>query len=141
MTEITPALRSHYGAPAEMGVLVTRVEPGQLAAVAGLEVGDVLVRVGGRPIRSEREVRGNLVRWNLQEPLEVQVIRANEVVDLNVAPQVQVSLDAGVARPASPRDKAKRLALLRHGLEAQIERLERRLEELRKELQQIEQKR
>ena len=42
VTEITPALRVHYGAPEGVGVLVTRVEPEQLAAVAGLEVGDIL---------------------------------------------------------------------------------------------------
>ena len=98
MTEITPALREHYGAPEEAGVLVTRVEPERLADLAGLEVGDVLVRIGDAPISSEREVRVNLVRWNVQEPLKVQVIRASKLVDLDVAPVARVERPRAGAR-------------------------------------------
>jgi len=141
VTEITPALRVHYGAPEESGVLVTKVEPGRAAAVAGLEVGDVLIRIGGRPISSEREVRGNLVRWNVREPLRIQVVRASEVVNINVVPSVRVSGEAGVPRLADPRDEAERQAILTHRLEEQIERLERRLAEMKKELELIEQER
>jgi S1-C subfamily serine protease len=139
VTEITPALRLHYGAPEEVGVLVTRVESEQLAEAAGLEVGDILVRIDGKPIRSEREVRGNLVRWNVQEPLTIQVIRATKVVDLDVAPVVQTVRAPGIARSSNPRDDFARQEMLKHQLELQIERLERRLAEMKKELERIEQ--
>jgi serine protease Do len=141
VTEITPALRVHYGAPEETGVLVTKVEPGQPAAVAGLEVGDILIDIGGRPIRSEREVRGNLVRWNSQEPLQVQVIRASAVVNIIVTPSIHEGQRKGVARARDPRDEAERQALLKQRLEAQIERLERRLDEMKEELERIEKER
>ena len=139
VTEITPALRTHYGAPEEVGVLVTRVEPEQLAEVAGLEVGDILVRIGGNPIRSEREVRGNLVRWNVQESLSIQVIRATKVVDLDVAPVVPVSREPGIATGSETRIEFARQDMLKRQLEEQIERLERRLAEMKKELERIEQ--
>lgn len=141
VTEITPALRLHYGAPADAGVLVTRVEPERLADVAGLEVGDVLVRIGDAPISSEREVRVNLVRWNVQEPLKVQVVRESKVVDLDVAPIAQVDQPAGLARKPLPTDEAGRQELLKQQLQIQVERLERRLAELKKELQRLEQER
>jgi S1-C subfamily serine protease len=139
VTEITPALRVHYGAPEGVGVLVTRVEPEQLAAVAGLEVGDILVRIGDTQIRSEREVRGNLVRWNVQEPLTVQVIRATKVVEIDVAPRVQTAPTPGLARHPDPRDEFARQEFLKRQLELQIDRLERRLAEMKKELERIEQ--
>jgi serine protease Do len=137
VTEITPALREHYGAPGEAGVLVTRVEPGQLADDAGLEVGDVLVRIGDAPISSEREVRVNLVRWNVQEPLKVQVIRASKLVDLDIAPLPPVERPERGAREPGPVDEVQRQELLKQQLELQIERLERRLAEMKKELERL----
>ena len=44
-------------------------------------------------------------------------------------------------RLADPRDEAERQAILTHRLEEQIERLERRLAEMKKELELIEQER
>ena len=141
VTEITPALRLHYGAPAEAGVLVTRVDPDQLAAAAGLEVGDVLLRIGDAPISSEREVRVNLVRWNVQEPLKVRVIRASKVVDLDVAPIGQVDRPTVLVRKPAPTNEAARQELLKQQMQSQIERLERRLAEMKKELERLEEER
>ena len=59
-------------------MLVTKVESGQLADEAGLQVGDVLVRIGEQRIRNEGEIRVNLVRWDIREPLVVEVFRASE---------------------------------------------------------------
>ena len=141
VTEITPALRLHYGAPAEAGVLVTRVDPDQLAAAAGLEVGDVLLRIGDAPISSEREVRVNLVRWNVQEPLKVRVIRASKVVDLDVAPIGQVDRPTVLVRKPAPTNEAARQELLKQQMRSQIERLERRLAEMKTELERLEEER
>ena len=126
VAEIGPALRTHYGAPADAGVLVTRVEDGTAAAAAGLVVGDVLVRIADTPIRSEREVRGNLVRWNTGEPVRVEVVRAGEPQVLTLAP----------VRPTDRRGRETNRATEKL-LEAEIERLERRLAELEQELERL----
>jgi hypothetical protein len=47
---LTPELRVHFGAPEDAGVLVARVDEGSPAAAAGIEVGDVLTAVDGKPI-------------------------------------------------------------------------------------------
>lgn len=52
---LTPELRQHFGA-GDRGVLVARVEPSSAASRAGLQAGDVLVRVGGRQVRSADDV-------------------------------------------------------------------------------------
>jgi membrane-associated protease RseP (regulator of RpoE activity) len=53
---LTPELRRFFGVPNDRGVLIARVEPGSPAARAGLQVGDVLVRVGRQPARSASDV-------------------------------------------------------------------------------------
>ena len=126
VAEIGPALRSACGAPADAGVLVTRVEDGTAAATAGLVVGDVLVRIAETPIRSEREVRGNLVRWNTGEPLRVEVVRSGEPQVLTFKP----------VRAAARRSREANAATEKL-LEAEIDRLERRLAELEQELERL----
>lgn len=53
---MTPDLRTHFGAPADRGVMVGHVEPGSAAAAAGLEVGDVITTVQGQAARDAGDV-------------------------------------------------------------------------------------
>ncbi|HZU23549.1 MAG TPA: PDZ domain-containing protein [Terriglobales bacterium] len=54
---LTPQLREFFGAPAEQGLLVRSVEKGGPAEQAGLRAGDVIVKVGDRPIRNLGDYR------------------------------------------------------------------------------------
>lgn len=54
---MTPQLREFFGAPNEQGLLVRSVEKGSPADQAGLRAGDVIVKVGDRPIRSMGDYR------------------------------------------------------------------------------------
>ncbi len=58
VTDITPALREHFGAPSNAGVLVARVSDESAAAKAGVKVGDVIVSVQGESI----DTSGDLIR-------------------------------------------------------------------------------
>jgi len=122
VADIGPDLRSHYGAPSDVGVLVTSVDDGTAAAKAGLAVGDVLVQIAQRPIRSEREVRSNLERWNVTRPLSLQVVRAGRSEEIVLPASVE-----------SER-RAPEAELVERRLQAEIDRLERRLAELRRQL-------
>lgn len=53
---LTTELRQFFGVPADRGVLVAKVEPSSAASRAGIQVGDVLVRVGPRMVRSGDDV-------------------------------------------------------------------------------------
>ena len=53
---LTPELRQFFGVRSDRGVLIARVEPGSPAAKAGVQVGDVLVRVGRQQARSGEDV-------------------------------------------------------------------------------------
>lgn len=51
-TELTPELRTHFGVPEEVGVLVAKVVDDSAAARAGVEVGDILTAVGSGTVES-----------------------------------------------------------------------------------------
>jgi membrane-associated protease RseP (regulator of RpoE activity) len=53
---MTPELRQHFGAPVDRGVLIAKIEPSSPAARAGLQIGDVIVRVGPRYVRNGDDV-------------------------------------------------------------------------------------
>lgn len=57
LSEITPDLRAHFGAPREAGVLVGRVLEDSPAAGAGVRVGDVLTSINGETVESAFDVR------------------------------------------------------------------------------------
>ena len=46
LTELTPALREHFGVGSDRGVMISEIEEGSPAAAAGLRVGDIIVRAG-----------------------------------------------------------------------------------------------
>jgi serine protease Do len=62
VSEITPSMARELGLPDARGVVVVQVEPGSPASEVGLERGDLLVRIGERPIEQlddyGRAVRG-----------------------------------------------------------------------------------
>jgi S1-C subfamily serine protease len=53
---LTPELRVHFGAPDQAGFLVARVAEEGLARDVGVQVGDVLVQLGERPLESWGDV-------------------------------------------------------------------------------------
>lgn len=52
LTELTPELRTHFGAPEGAGVLVAKVVEDSPAARAGIRVGDILSAVDGEEVAS-----------------------------------------------------------------------------------------
>lgn len=53
---LTPELRAHFGAPEDAGVLVAKVEEASPAAASGIQVGDVLTTLDGKPIAGPRSL-------------------------------------------------------------------------------------
>jgi membrane-associated protease RseP (regulator of RpoE activity) len=53
---LTPELRRFFGVASDRGVLIARVEPNSAATRAGIQVGDVLVRVGPQVVHAGDDV-------------------------------------------------------------------------------------
>ena len=83
LTDLTPELRTHFGASAEAGVMVGRVEPGSPAEAAGLQVGDVITAVDGERIAASGDVRRRIRSLDDGETAALEVRRDGKLVNLN----------------------------------------------------------
>jgi serine protease Do len=67
--------RSRMGLPKGAGVLISDVEPGSIAAAAGLNHGDVLLEVGDKPAKSAKTAQKQLEGADMQQGVRVRVQR------------------------------------------------------------------
>ncbi len=79
---VTPQVAYANELPMERGALVTRVEAGGSAAAAGLQAGDVVTAVGGRPVKGLHEFHESLERGQIGDAVEVTVWRGGQTVTL-----------------------------------------------------------
>jgi S1-C subfamily serine protease len=133
VAEITPALREHYGAPPDAGVLVVGVGSDDEIETFGLQVGDVLVRLAGRPVRDQRQLDRTLTTWPGNRPLEVLFVRGGESRAVRVEGRPEEREVRERTRLGAARAEADREILARR-LEREIEHLRRRIQELEAEL-------
>jgi hypothetical protein len=84
---MTSELREFFGAPADYGVLVVRVQEGRPARSAGIQVGDVIVAAGGETLVRPHELVGVVARAPAGAKLVLEVVRKGEVQNIEVAPE------------------------------------------------------
>jgi len=73
--DLTPELRTHFGAPDHSGVLIAHVEPGSAAARAGLLVGDVIVDVRGHSVDDAGDIRAALASVPKGQAAAIKLVR------------------------------------------------------------------
>lgn len=152
LTELTPQLRTHFGAPEDAGVMVSSVEPGSPADKAGLEVGDIIARIEGQDVQSSWDLRSRLREAEEGDQVQMEVWRKGKAQTLSasVALRERPELDMGPlfmrrgeGEPMVLGELPERIELP-HARELRIERsprereLEKRLQELEKRLQELE---
>ncbi|MFW6051729.1 MAG: Do family serine endopeptidase [Myxococcota bacterium] len=74
---LTPELASHFGVDdgVPRGALVSGVVPGGPAARAGLQPGDVVLSVDGKPIRESHELLRAVIRKPVGDRVQLEVLR------------------------------------------------------------------
>lgn len=75
---ITPALARGLGLNQTWGVIVSDVTPGSPAEKAGLESGDVILSLDGKPMENGRQFDVNLYRRSEGEAVEVEYLRGDK---------------------------------------------------------------
>jgi len=93
----TIAMRSAVGLAPVPGLLVRHVEPGQPAARAGIQPGDVLTCAGGRDLRSSASLYAAL-RESKNNTLHFDVLRGNKTLQASVTATTK---DVSAAAPAT----------------------------------------
>jgi len=84
-TELTPQVAEQYGIdPAQTGTLVVRVFPGDPADQAGLEVGDVVIRVGDVDVNESDDLNREVGLLAEGTSVDIVVVREGESLTLTV---------------------------------------------------------
>ncbi|MFH1531510.1 MAG: DegQ family serine endoprotease [Pseudomonadota bacterium] len=76
--DLTPPERRNLGAPSNHGVAVTGVAAGSMAAEAGFRPGDVILRMGTRPVSDVASVVERFARVKIGTPVPFHVLRGGE---------------------------------------------------------------
>ena len=157
LVETTPELREHLGSSDGTGVLVSKVLRGLPAEHAGIQVGDLIVRIAGDPVEEVSDLRRALSD-RAGETFTIEVVRDGKSLDFDVtlpetdedeisgpraylrpapraprvpaAPPVRVAPPAAPAAPAAP-DVAVPPVRVAPRSQRQVEAIERQQAELR----------
>lgn len=73
--DLSPDLAKAFGLQANKGAVLSRVVAGSLADKAGLQVGDVVVELGGRTINNATDLRNSIGLVRVGEPLDIVFYR------------------------------------------------------------------
>jgi membrane-associated protease RseP (regulator of RpoE activity) len=79
LVELTPELRTHFGAREEAGVMVGRVEAGSPAERAGIRVGDVLTHLDGKQIASTFDLMRSMGERKEGDVVGLELVRGGRV--------------------------------------------------------------
>jgi membrane-associated protease RseP (regulator of RpoE activity) len=85
--EMTPELRTHFGAPGEAGVLIAKVETDSPAARAGIQVGDIVTSADGEKVERKRDLVRAIRRKKEGDTVRIELVRdrASKTLTVTVA--------------------------------------------------------
>jgi serine protease Do/serine protease DegQ len=91
---VTPALAAAFGLERAEGALVSKVVSGSAAKDAGVEPGDVIVRIGDAPIRSAADLRNRLGIVRTGEELTLELVRKGKTRTVRVTTRAPTEMRA-----------------------------------------------
>jgi serine protease Do len=98
--ELDPDVAARLGVQGEHGVLVSQVSEGKPAAKGGVQSGDVITAVAGKPVKDGTDLQRIVANLPLGKPAKVTVVRDGQPRTLNVTVEEQPEdLEAAIARP------------------------------------------
>jgi serine protease Do len=102
MTELTPELASRLDLKDQHGIIVGMVYDGSPAAKAGLQEGDVVTGLAGKPLKDGLELQKQVLDLPLGKPVALNVVRDGKLKNLQVTIEEQPG-DFGYARASRIR--------------------------------------
>ncbi|TMM50773.1 DegQ family serine endoprotease [Sulfitobacter sabulilitoris] len=103
--DFTPDLAEALGIEAGVGAVVTQVEPDSAAQAAGIEPGDLIVAVDGRPVAGSADLRSQIGLKRIDSTVELDIIRDGAAMTLQATLR-----EAGVSAAATGDRALDRLA-------------------------------
>jgi serine protease Do len=85
---ITPRLAAGLGSARSWGAIISDVLPGGAAEKAGLQVGDIVVAIDGRPILGLPDFMTDLYLHSIDQVLKIDVLRGSSEISFNIFVEV-----------------------------------------------------
>ncbi len=85
LTELTDPLRTHFGVPEGLGVMIGSVDPDSPAAAAGVQAADVITSVNGRDVRNGRDLSRAIRELEEGATADLEVWRDGKLETLSAA--------------------------------------------------------
>ncbi|MFQ5416639.1 MAG: S1C family serine protease [Myxococcota bacterium] len=126
---MTPELREHMKAPADRGILVTRVVPDRPGAAADLRVGDVIVEADDAPMEAPFDLVRAVSGVAEGDEIKLAIVRDGEQHELSVSPE---------GEPRAWMDPDRWGEWMERGLQHGGGEFRRRLHQLEQRLEQLE---
>jgi serine protease Do len=118
---ITPVLAQGLGLPRERGVVLADVLPGSPAARAGLQQGDLVLALDGKPMDNGRQLQVNLYRRFVGDVVSLAIMRGGESRAVAVTIEERPDPFAGSGVAPDPRQNVvPRLGILGITLDRRI---------------------
>ncbi len=73
--DLTPELAQAFGLKQTRGTVIAQVEPGSAAARAGLKVGDIILKINGKPVSNSADVRNRVGLLRVGSTVEITLLR------------------------------------------------------------------
>ncbi|MFH1011755.1 MAG: trypsin-like peptidase domain-containing protein [bacterium] len=106
--ELTPELREASGVSKDVkGVFVERVDPKTPAEEGGLEAGDIVTEVDGKPVEDVTQFRMNIADHAPKSKVALRVLRAGKekVLNFTLANRGDFASRLGIQEPAKPEEE------------------------------------
>jgi len=87
--DLNPDVASRLGVPDHHGAIVGLVTEGSPAAKAGLQAGDIITAINGKPMKDSYELRQTIATLPVGKPTELKVVRDGKPQTLKVTLQEQ----------------------------------------------------
>jgi serine protease Do len=81
---ITPQMAAGLGLTRDWGVILGDVRPGGPGANAGLQIGDIIVAMNGKPMENGRQFQVNLYQRRIADVVRLDILRGAERLQIGV---------------------------------------------------------
>lgn len=79
---VTPGMTAALELPVEGGVIVADVEPGGPGDIAGARIGDVILRLNGKPMENARQFHVNIYNVEVNSVAQLEILRKGKAMTL-----------------------------------------------------------
>ena len=118
---VTPVLASGLKLAREYGVILADIRPGSPAARAGLQPGDLVLSLDGKPMDNGRQLQVGLYGRVAGDVVSLDILREGHVVNVPVAMAERQDPFAGLTDSIDPRENlVPRLGILAVNFDQQI---------------------